>query len=167
MSSSPTPTSMKIPAARPAPRRRRCTPGLVTGALAALLACAAAFAAPAVTVTNARIRLLPGDLPLAGYFDLANRGKRPLTLTAASSPAFKMVHLHRSIERDGKSIMVPAGKLEIKPGAALHFAPGGYHLMLMERVKPLKVGDKVPITLRFADDQTLRVMFEVKGAETQ
>jgi copper(I)-binding protein len=150
-----------------APRHRWIAPSWITGVLAILLASSAAFAAPAVTVTNARIRLLPGDLPLAGYFDLVNQGKQPLTLTAASSPAFKMVHLHRSIEQDGKSMMVPAGNLEIKPGTALHFAPGGYHLMLMERIKPLQVGDNVPITLRFTNKQTLQVIFEVKGAETQ
>ena len=167
MSSLPIPSIVKIPAVRRGSRRSRCTFGLYAAAVAALLACSAAFAAPAVTVTNARIRLLPGDLPLAGYFDLVNQGKQPLTLTAASSPAFRMVHLHRSIEQDGKSMMVPAGNLEIKPGATLHFAPGGYHLMLMDRVKPLKVGDKVPMTLRFADRQTLQVTFEVKSAETQ
>ncbi len=167
MSSLPIPPTAKYPVARRASRRRRNAPGLVAGALAALLACSTVFAAPAVTVTNARIRLLPGDLPLAGYFDLANHGKRAVTLTAASSPEFKMVHMHRSIEQDGKSMMVPAGNLEIKPGDTLRFAPGGYHLMLMNRVKPLKVGNEVPITLRFADHKSLRVMFEVKGAETQ
>jgi periplasmic copper chaperone A len=37
-------------------------------------------------------------------------------------------------------IPLPAGKtVELKPG--------GYHVMLMELVKPLKAGDKVPITL--------------------
>lgn len=167
MPSLPNPSIPKMPSVLHASRRSRYVFGFIAGALTALLVCSAAFAAPAAMVTNARIRLLPGDLPLAGYFDIVNQGKQPLTLTAASSPAFKMVHLHRSIEQDGKSMMVPAGKLEIKPGTALHFAPGGLHLMLMERVKPLKVGDKVPMTLEFSDHQSLRVMFEVKGAETQ
>ena len=160
-------STVKLPTEPRSSRRHRYASGFLASAFAALLASSAAFAAPAVTVTNARIRLLPGDLPLAGYFDLVNQDKRPLTLTAASSPAFKMVHLHRSIEQGGKSMMVPAGNLEIKPGATLHFAPGGYHLMLMDRVKPLQVGDKVPMTLQFTDHKPLRVMFEVKGAETQ
>jgi periplasmic copper chaperone A len=156
---------LKTPGAHLVARLRRSS--AVAGALAALLACSAVFAAPAVTVTNARIRLLPGDLPLAGYFDLVNRGKRPLTLTAASSPAFKMVHLHRSIEEDGKAMMVPAGNLEIKPGETLRFAPGGYHLMLMQRKKPMQVGDKVQVTLWFINHESLRVTFDVKGAGTQ
>ncbi|MHB8535850.1 MAG: copper chaperone PCu(A)C [Sulfuricaulis sp.] len=162
----PIPPSTNISATRHAAKRRgACAVG--AGALAALLACSVALAAPPVTVTNARIRLLPGDLPLAGYFDLVNRGRRPVALTAASSPAFEMVHLHRSIERDGTATMVTADDIKVKPGATLHFAPGGYHLMLMQRVKPLQVGDKVPMTLQFADRQTLRVIFEVKSAETQ
>ena len=76
---------------------RRYAAGFLASMFAALFVCSTAFAAPAVTVTNARIRLLPGDLPMSGYFDLVNRDKQPLTLTSVSSPDFKMVHMHRSI----------------------------------------------------------------------
>jgi periplasmic copper chaperone A len=141
--------------------------GIIAGALAALLSWSAAFAAPDVVVTNARIRLLPGDLPLAGYFDLVNQGKQPLTLIAASSPAFKMVHMHLSMEHAGKSTMIKIEGIELNPGETLNFAPGGYHLMLMDRTQLLRVGDKVPMTLQFSGQQSLPVMFEVKGAGTK
>jgi copper(I)-binding protein len=118
----------------------------------------------AVSVTNARIRLLPGDLPLAGYFDLHNDGKQTVTLTGASSPAFHMVHLHLSEEKNGTSTMVMVEGIEIKSGATLHVAPGGYHLMLMQRTRPLHAGDRVPITLKFRDGQTTRTMFDVREA---
>lgn len=136
-------------------------------AIVTMLAWSVAMATPSVMVTNARIRLLPGDLPLAGYFDLVNRGKQPLTLTAATSPSFKMIHMHLSMEQNGKSTMINIEGIEMNPGETLRFAPGGYHLMLMQRVQPLRVGDKVPITLRFSDNQSLETMFEVRSAETQ
>ena len=123
--------------------------------------------ASTTVVTHARIRLLPGDLPLAGYFDLANQGVRPVVLIAASSPAFRKAEIHRSMEEGGMSSMVPVRRLEIRAGAILRFSPGGYHLMLVRRVKPLRVGDTVPVTLKFTGAAPLRVMFRVNGADSE
>ena len=118
-------------------------------------------------VTHARIRLLPGDLPLAGYFDLENHGARPLVLIAASSPDFRKVEIHRSMEEGGMSSMVPVRRLEIRAGTILRFSPGGYHLMLVRRVKPLRIGDTVPVTLKFTGAAPLQVMFRVHGADSE
>jgi periplasmic copper chaperone A len=159
---------LKLPflSTRQLPRPRRHKTIDVAIAFAALLTWSVTFAAPSVSVTNARIRLLPGDLPLAGYFDLVNQGKEPLTFIGASSPAFKMVHMHLSMEHAGKSTMIKLEAIELNPGETLNFSPGGYHLMLMERVRPLHVGDKVPMTLQFSGQQSLPVMFEVRNAGT-
>jgi len=125
-----------------------------------------AGAAP-VTVSNARIRLLPGDLPLAGYLDIRNDGAATITLTGAASPAFGMVHLHLSRETNGTATMVTVEGVDIEPGATVRIAPGGFHLMLMGRTHPLKVGDRVPITLKFRDGRAVEADFEVRGADTQ
>lgn len=138
-----------------------------TAAILALFLCSAAMAAPDVMAKNARIRLLPGDLPLAGYFELTNQGKQPLTLLGAYSPAFKMIHMHLSQELNGKSTMINLEGIEMSPGQTLHFTPGGYHLMLMQRLQPLQVDDQVPITLKFSGNQSLEVTFKVQGAGTQ
>jgi copper(I)-binding protein len=154
--------SADMPAARP-----KQAAAAAIAAILALFLCAAAMAAPDVTARNARIRLLPGDLPLAGYVELTNQGKQPLTLLGASSPAFKTIHMHLSQELNGKSTMVTLEGVEMSPGQTLHFTPGGYHLMLMQRLQPLRVDDQVPITLKFSGNQSLEVMFKVQGAGTQ
>ncbi|HYA38206.1 MAG TPA: copper chaperone PCu(A)C [Candidatus Methylomirabilis sp.] len=136
-------------------------------AILALFVCAATAAEPAISARNARIRLLPADLPLAGYFELVNQGKQPLTLVGASSPAFRTIHMHLSTAQNGKSTMLMIEGIEMNPGETLHFTPGGYHLMLMQRVKPLQVDDQVPITLKFSGNQSLEVMFKVEGAGSQ
>lgn len=136
-------------------------------AILVLFLCATAMAAPDVMARNARIRLLPGDLPLAGYFELSNQGKQPITLLGASSPAFKTIHMHLSQELNGKSTMITLEGVEMSPGQTLHFAPGGYHLMLMQRLQPLQVDDQVPITFKFSGNQTFEVMFKVQGAGSQ
>ncbi len=147
--------------------RLRYAIGAGIAAILALFVCTAATAASEVTVKNARIRLLPGDLPLAGYFDLVNEGKQPFTLLGASSPAFKMIHMHLSQEMDGKSTMITLEGIEMNPGETMRFTPGGYHLMLMQRLKPLQVDYQVPITLKFSGNQSLEVMFTVQGAGAQ
>jgi len=153
-------------AALPASRLKR-TVAAAIAAILALFLCATAMAAPDVVAKNARIRLLPGDLPLAGYFELTNQGKQPMTLLGASSPAFKTIHMHLSQELNGKSTMITLEGVEMSPGETLHFTPGGYHLMLMQRLQPLQVEDQVPITFKFSGNQSLEVMFKVQGAGAQ
>ncbi len=124
-------------------------------------------AQPPASVSDARIRWLPGDLPLAGYFSITSHASAPLQLVGAASPAFGDVMLHRSVEEGGMQRMVHVDGLDLAPGKTLVFAPGGYHLMLMEPKQTLHPGDKVPVTLRFGDGQTLEIPFRVEGVQGQ
>jgi len=120
---------------------------------------------PPVSVSDARIRWLPGDLPMAGYFVITSQAPGPLRLVGAASPAFGGVMVHRSIEKDGMARMVHVDGVDLVPGQPVAFAPGGYHLMLMNRTEELHAGEEVPVTLRFGDGQTLVVSFRVTGAQ--
>lgn len=137
------------------------------GIIAALLFASTHAAEPSISASNARIRLLPGNLPLAGYVDLVNTGGHPLSLTAASSPMFAMVEFHKSVHEGGTVGMVPVERIDLAPQESIRLAPGGMHLMLMGRLKPLKIGEKVPMILRFADGRTITLSFAVRGATTQ
>jgi copper(I)-binding protein len=145
---------------------RRLHPWLAA-ALIAAFAGAVSAAEPPAHVDHARIRWLPGDLPLAGYFDLTNTGRHTFTLTGASSRAFGAVMMHRTVQEGGMARMLPVHDLKVRPGKTLHFAPEGYHLMLMQRTRPLAVGDHVPIRLNLADGRSLAVTFTVEGAGMQ
>lgn len=126
-----------------------------------------ATASTVVTVSDPWIRLLPGTLPLAGYFRATNTGTAPVRLVGAASGAFGQVMMHETLEQNGVSKMVPVASVEIRPNATVRFEPGGYHLMLMGRKLDLKVGDRVALTLEFADGSTVRADFVVKGASGQ
>ncbi len=117
-----------------------------------------------ISVTDAWIRLLPDNLPLAGYAKVTNTGEHMLTLVAASSPDFPRVQLHRSIVRNGNDVMQHVQKINIAPGQSLNFAPGGYHLMLMGARHSLRIGEHVPIMLKFSDGTHYNILFTVKGA---
>jgi hypothetical protein len=137
---------------------------LVSGIVAAQTA---QTAPPPVTVSQARVRWLPGDLPMAGYFEITSHATRPLRLVGATSPAFGMVMLHRSVEEAGVSHMEHVDGVTLDPARSVMFAPGGYHLMLMQRRQDVHAGQEVPITLRFSDGATLTVRFRVAGVEGQ
>lgn len=133
------------------------------------LAAAAAWAAgvvPTIRVDDAWIRWLPSDLPAAGYTTLANTGDRTVNLIGASSPDYGDVSLHRNYTRAGTVEMMPVDQIPIGPHSSLNFAATGYHMMLMQPHRPIKPGDHVPITLRFAGGSSLTVSFEVRKPDS-
>ena len=134
--------------------------------LGLLLLSAQVLAAPPLA-EQAWIRVLPGDLPLAGYLVLRNRGDHALTLTGAHSAFFGEIEMHQSRSESGVARMVRLKRIAIPPGGRLVFAPGNYHLMMFERTRPLQQGDQVPVTLEFDDGYQLPVTFAVRESTAQ
>lgn len=137
---------------------------IATGLLA-LLFTATAWAG-GLAVSNAWIRLLPGelDLPAAGYFVLENATDHTVQLVGASTSAFKQAMLHQSISKNGVEQMIHVPSVAVPAHGEVRFAPGGYHIMLMHRTRPLTVGATLPITLKLKDGTTLTASFQVRGA---
>lgn len=161
-------------ASRPAPNRLQAlekrAPGRRLGrpsARAALaLACffmlpPAGRAEPPVTVTNAWFRYMLPELPAGGYMTLNNHSSQPMVLEGASSTACGTLMLHRSEESGGVDRMVAAGKITVPPHGTFRFAPGGYHVMCMH--PRMHIGERVTVTLKFADGGQIPVQFTVYG----
>src|SRR5271154_2611630 len=115
-----------------------------------------------IQVDHAWIRWLPAGLPAGGYMSLTNSGDAAVNLVAASSPAYAEVSIHRSVESGGTVAMRPVAQITIEPHSRVDLAAAGYHFMLMQPIKPLEPGDRVPLTLRFADGSSVSVQFEVR-----
>ncbi|MDE2149320.1 MAG: copper chaperone PCu(A)C [Gammaproteobacteria bacterium] len=128
------------------------------------LTAAAARATAPLSVTGAWIRLLPGGLPAGGYFTLRNDGDHPVKLIGAKSPAYGSVMLHRSLQSQGESGMVGVDTLTVPAHGQIRFAPGGYHLMLMQPRAPLEVGGAVTVALEFDGGVTLEQIFVLRPA---
>ena len=118
----------------------------------------------AVRVSGAWIRVLPGSLPNAGYAVLHNDSNQVVALVSADSPAYGRVMLHKSVETGGVSRMLPVKQLAIPAHGKATLAPGGYHLMLMQRALPVKPGMRVKIRLHFADGSMLESEFLARPA---
>jgi len=142
---------------------------LFSGCLMLLAVCAGpvqtAVASP--RANEAWIRLLPGDLPLAGYVRLNNPDPQRRTITGAHSPVFGTIEFHQSQVQSGMARMIRLDHVVIPAEGQLQFAPGGRHLMLFDRNRSLHTGEHVPITLEFADGSHLRVLFTVRGVAAQ
>ncbi len=151
-----------------APRFRVRMRALVcAGLMAACGSTLAATPAPStVRVEHAWIRWLPASLPSAGYATLVNEGGQTVRLASASSPDYDSVMLHRSRLAQGDSTMEMVDHLDIPAHGSVKLAPGSYHLMLTHAKHPIKPGDKVPVSLRFADGRVLQVDFPVLPANS-
>lgn len=147
---------------------RRFTPLLALLALAPVLG-AAAPRAVEVDIRQAWARpVAAAGMNSAGYMVLANRGRAPLTLTGASSPLAREVMVHRTTQADGVSSMRAMTQgLVIPPGGQVAFAPGGNHFMVMGLKRPLKPGERLPLTLAFDGGRKVEAQLAVRTAPPQ
>jgi periplasmic copper chaperone A len=153
-------------------RVRRCSLVLILAAGAGVSwepsACAAppsasAAVVPHVVVENAWIpQPPPGAEVAAAYFTVRNPGPTSVVLTDVESSLADAAMLHESLERNGQAEMRPVERLTIAPGQRIVLMPGGLHVMLHGLHHPLAVGERVPLTLRFAGGSVLAVVARVR-----
>ena len=135
---------------------------LMTG----LLCAGAAMAGDAgqVAASHGWIRVMPGALPAGGYVVLENHGDRAVSLSAASSPAYAEVMLHKSSTDTGMGRMEKVDALSIPAHGKAALSPGGYHLMLMKPAAAVLPGNRVQMQLQFDDGSSLPVDFVARPA---
>jgi len=139
-------------------------PILLAAALS--IAASAALAAPAdIRIAGAWSRPSAAGMNGAGYLTVTNVRRKPQVLTGAESPLARKVEIHQTAMSGGVMRMTrqDAG-VRIPPGGSALFSPGGDHLMLFGLKKTLKSGDRLPVTLAFADGARLPVDLRV-GAD--
>lgn len=87
-----------------------------------------------------------GQMGTGAYMRLTSRdGAR---IVGASSAAAGVVEIHE-MKMDGNVMkMRPISALDLPPATAVELKPGGYHMMLMDIKRPLKVGEKIKVELK-------------------
>ncbi len=140
-----------------------------------LLSC---FAAPAraeevkagdLVITQAWSRATPGGAKVGGgYLTIENKGSAPDRLIGGSADVADKVQIHEMAVNNGVMTMRALDKgLVIEPGKTVKLAPGGYHLMLLDLKRPLKQGDKLPVTLEFEKAGKVSLSLDVQGIGAQ
>lgn len=138
--------------------------------LAAMMGAAAPLFAQTVTVKDAWIRgTVQGQSATGAFMELT--GKSSARLVGAASPAAKVVEVHNMTMEKGVMKMFAVDGIDLPAGKPVRLAPGGYHVMLMELVKPLSAGDRVPLklTIELPDKrrETLDLSVEVRDVKGQ
>ena len=104
----------------------------------------------------------PGAKVAAGYLEIRNSGKKPDRLIGASTPLARKVEMHITGHHDGVARMREVPVFEVPAGQRVEMRPGGSHLMLVDLVRPLAKGERIPLTLRFEAAGELVVELEVQ-----
>jgi len=122
-----------------------------------------------LVITQAWSRATPNGAKIAGgYLTIENKGTAPDRLVGGSGEIAGKVEIHEMAMNNGVMTMRPLDKgLAIEPGKTVKFAPGGYHLMLMDLKGPFKQGDKVPLTLEFEKAGKVTLSLDVQGVGAQ
>jgi hypothetical protein len=105
---------------------------------------------------------VPGATAGVAYMEIRNRGAQPDRLVGATTPLAARVELHVIVRKGEVTGMRHIGSLEIPPRARIELRPGGSHLMLIDLARPLKKGERVPLTLRFERAGELQIELEVQ-----
>lgn len=107
-----------------------------------------AFAAETLQIREAYVREMPpGQSTSAAFMRLINTSKRPIAIVAATSDSAGQVEIHTHRHADGMMQMERVTRVEIPAQGQLVFAPGGYHLMLINLKRTFRAGEKINITL--------------------
>jgi len=159
----------------------------------ALGACSSsATPVPTIQIENAVVRITMPTSPAAGYLVIVNNGATDDALTGASSPAFKSIELHETRVVDsgmssspmassmpGMSTgspmpsatmaggdmmgMYPVSSIPVPAHGRQQLQTGGFHLMLMDPIGTISVGQTIQLTLTFQHAGVITVDATVQG----
>jgi hypothetical protein len=99
-----------------------------------------------------------------GYFTITNTGNAADRLVGGTSDVSNRFEIHEmSMEKGVMKMREMTSGIEIKPGQTVRFEPSGYHIMFVGLKQPLKEGDHIKATLKFAKAGHASVDFVVES----
>ena len=101
------------------------------------------------------------DQPGAAYLVIQNNGAAD-KLLSVTSDIVQTIELHESMMSGNMMQMSPLPNIEVPANGKVELKPGGFHLMLIGLTRPLKVGDKVQLTLNFEKAGKVPVTADVR-----
>ncbi len=105
----------------------------------------------------------PGAKSGGAFFVVENTGATADRLIGVVSPIAGSAEIHQMAIEGGVMKMRALQALDLPPGGRVELKPGGYHVMLLNLKQPLKVGDKVPLTLTFQNAGPIDVSADVEA----
>jgi copper(I)-binding protein len=109
-------------------------------------------ATPEITVTGQWARQSPMATDMgAAYMTINSNVDDELVGAMVDTSVAEMTQVHETVMGEGDSMkMQEVEKIDVIAGTPTELKAGGYHVMLMNLVKPLELGTEISVTLKFA-----------------
>lgn len=129
-----------------------------------LLASTGLMADSAIQITDPYVRAVPPGTPNSAAFMVIRNGSDSDTaLVSAESNASKVVELHTHVMDEGMMKMRQVAQIDLPAGQDVALEPGGLHIMLIGLNSDLTPGQKVDLTLKFADGSSQAISAPIKS----
>lgn len=99
---------------------------------------------------------------MAGYMTISNNSQHAIKVSTAKSPLFKNVEIHLTKMENDMMRMVKQEHLNIPANTKVELKPGGLHMMLIGKLKPIKTGSSIPVTISFDNGESINITLAVK-----
>jgi periplasmic copper chaperone A len=98
----------------------------------------------------------------AAYMKIINSTPGEINIASMDCENYGRAEFHRTEHADGMARMHHLDELNIKAGSALVLEPGGYHVMLINPVRALHIGEVTRCTLTLNDGRHFAIELDVK-----
>ncbi len=145
------------------PRLKTVIPVVVANMIASA-AFAHGYEAGSLTIQHPWSReTAAGQAVGGGFMTIRNTGDREDRLVSGISPVAAEVQLHTmSVDGDVMRMRQIQGGIAIPAKGALELKPGSYHIMFTGLKRPLRQGERIPVTLHFQRAGNVTVQFAVQ-----
>jgi copper(I)-binding protein len=111
-----------------------------------------------ILVDDAWVRGVPPSAKsTAAFMTIHNIGTDQMVLVSAASEISELVQIH-TMEQVGEMMkMKEVKELGVPAKSETVLAPKGYHIMLIGLLRPITEGEKIPLSLNFADGTKVSV----------
>ena len=120
-------------------------------------------AEPGIKVEDPWVRITFGqNRATAGYMALVDQSGKGNTLVGLEMADGAKAEIHETVMEGDIVKMRMVKSLPIPPGGKAELTPTGGHIMVMGLKGPLKVGETLPMKLKFADGTEMMAYFAVR-----
>lgn len=137
---------------------------LSAGLFPAAPATAHDYTVQGLTIDHPWARPTPGSSKVAAvYLELINNSDEADQLVSVTSDQSTKAEIHETtvVEGIAKMRRIAAG-VQVPAKKTVSFKPAGLHVMLLGLSRPLKVGDRIPLTLTFKNRGAVQVKVNIE-----
>lgn len=115
-------------------------------------------------IKDAWMRPAAKEMNSALYFKIVNNSDKPDTLYKISSDVAELAQIHETYKKENDMMgMREAKNIIVKPHSIFEFKPMGYHIMLINVNRDLKIGDKTEADLFFKNAGEIKINISVSN----